>query len=596
MGRDRSKVVGILVHGDAAFCGQGIVAESLVMSGLASYDVGGIFHLVINNQIGFTANSYDSRTGRYCTEVAKMVGAPIIHVNGDDIEAVVLATKIACQYRSKFGRDVVVDIICYRKYGHNEGDEPMYTQSMMYNIIKTKKTPAAIYSEKLINQNVIDKGFYPQAKQSFKELLDEEFTQVEGYKPRAQWLEGNWAGFDKSNKQPVQTGIAKTILQKLGQKLCTIPSDFDLNQKLAKLFTLRKEVLAKDQPIDWATGEQLAFASLLLEKIPIRITGQDSERGTFSHRHSVLHSQSNKSVYEPLNNISQDQAYFEVADSNLSEYGVLGFEYGYSLVNPKGLVIWEAQFGDFANGAQIIFDQFIASAETKWLRMSGLVVLLPHGFEGQGPEHSSARMERFLQLAAEDNIQVAYPTTPASIFHLLRRQVMRNFRKPLIIMSPKSLLRHKLAISSLAELEKGTSFKPIIDEIDVDVKAPNVKRVVFCSGKVYYDLLETRRAKNIKDVAIIRLEQLYPFESELITEIIKKYSNTIEYVWCQEEPSNMGAWEYIKDHFEDIFAKTVSNKNIIYVGRKRAASPAVGYLYLHNKQQESLVNEALAIK
>lgn len=595
MGRDRSKVIGILVHGDAAFCGQGIVAESLIMSGLAPYDVAGIFHLIINNQIGFTANSYDSRAGRYCTEVAKMVGTPILHVNGDDVEAVVVATKIACEYRTKFGRDVIVDIVCYRKYGHNEGDEPMYTQSIMYKVIKNKSTPAAIYSEKLITQGVINKDFYLEEKQKFKEQLDNEFAQVAEYKPRAQWLEGNWTGFEVLNTQLVNTGINKSKLQKLGQKLCTLPANFNLNKKLEKLFVQRVETLAKDQPIDWATAEQLAFASLLVEKTPIRLTGQDAERGTFSHRHSVLHSQSDKTIYEPLNNISKDQAYFEVADSNLSEYGVLGFEYGYSLVNPKHLVIWEAQFGDFANGAQIIFDQFISSAETKWLRMSGLVVLLPHGFEGQGPEHSSARLERFLQLAAEDNMQIVYPTTPASIFHLLRSQVKRSFRKPLIVMSPKSLLRHKLAISHLSELDTGTHFLPVIDEIDIDINPDTTKRVVFCTGKVYYDILEVRKKHKIKDIAIIRLEQLYPFEMELIIEKIKKYSKASEFVWCQEEPNNMGAWQYIKSYFEEVSQKAKITKNILYIGRKRSASPAVGYLYIHNKQQELLVNKVLKI-
>ncbi|PCJ29282.1 MAG: 2-oxoglutarate dehydrogenase E1 component [Rickettsiales bacterium] len=595
MGRDRSKVVGILVHGDAAFCGQGIVAESLVMSGLVPYEVGGIFHLVINNQIGFTANANDSRPGRYCTEVAKMVGAPILHVNGDDIESVLLATKIACDYRTKFGRDVVVDIVCYRKYGHNEGDEPMYTQGQMYNIIKTKQTPAAIYAEKLVSQALVDAEYYPGLKQTFKTLLDSEFAQVEEYKPRAQWLEGHWSGFERSNDAKLTTGIKQAELKKLCKSLCTIEDSFPLNKKLAKLFASRVESVTNKNTLDWASAEQLAFGTLLKNNIPIRMTGQDVGRGTFSHRHAVLHSQIDKSIYEPLNNISDDQAFFEIADSNLSEYGVLGFEYGYSLVNPKHLVIWEGQFGDFCNGAQTIFDQFISSAETKWLRLSGLVCLLPHGFEGQGPEHSSARLERFLQLCAEENMQVAYPTTPASIFHLLRRQVMRNFRKPLMIMSPKSLLRHKLAVSDIKDLDEGTSFEPVIDEIDADVSAKKVKKVIFCSGKVYYDLLEKRRASNINDIAIVRLEQLYPFEQDLIVKIIKKYSNASTYVWCQEEPKNMGAWSYIRPYMEASLEQTGTKKMIRYVGREEAASPAVGYLYLHNKQQESLVNKALGI-
>ncbi len=593
--RDRSKIIGILVHGDAAFCGQGVVAESLVMSALEPYDVGGIFHLVINNQIGFTANSYDSRSGRYCTEVAKMVGAPIFHVNGDDIEAVILVTKIACEYRRKFQRDVVVDIVCYRKYGHNEGDEPMYTQSMMYDIIKNKKTPAAIYSDKLVSSGLIDQSYYMNLKQDFKELLDSEFNEVSNYKLRAQWLEGKWSGFDRFSDDKVSTGVSKNILQDIGTKLCKVPDNFTINSKLIKLFEARAQNLIEDKAIDWATTEQLAFATLLNEKIAIRMTGQDVERGTFSHRHAVLHNPVDGSIYEPLNNISNDQGFFEIADSNLSEYGVLGFEYGYSMVDPNCLVIWEAQFGDFSNGAQIIFDQFISSAETKWLRMSGIVVLLPHGMEGQGPEHSSARLERFLQLCAEDNMCVAYPTTPASIFHLLRRQVKRNFRKPLIVMSPKSLLRHKLAVSNIWELDQGTEFTPVIDEIDIEIAAPKVTKIIFCSGKIYYDLLELRREKKIENIAIIRFEQLYPFSEEYLIEILKKYKSVSSFVWCQEEPRNMGAWKFIRPHLDLALEKAGINLRVNYVGRERSASPAVGYLYVHNKQQEDLVNKALGI-
>jgi len=595
MNRDRNKVIGILIHGDAAFCGQGVVAESLVMSGLAPYDVGGIFHIIINNQIGFTANSYDSRASRYCTEVAKVVGVPIFHVNGDDVEAVVLVTKIACEYRQKFQKDVVVDIVCYRKYGHNEGDEPMYTQSIMYEVIKNKPTPAALYANKLSNAGLIDNNYYQQLKQKFKNLLDSEFNEVKNYKPRAQWLEGQWSGFDRFSDDKLFTGVRKSVLQELGGKLCRIPDHFSINPKLAKLFEARSHDLINDKPIDWATAEQLAFATLLNEKTPIRITGQDVERGTFSHRHAVLHSQTDKSIYEPLNNISKDQAFFEIADSNLSEYGVLGFEYGYSIVDPNRLVIWEAQFGDFANGAQIIFDQFISSAETKWLRMSGIVVLLPHGMEGQGPEHSSARLERFLQLCAEDNMYVAYPTTPASIFHLLRRQIKRNFRKPLIVMSPKSLLRHKLAVSTLAELDEGTKFIPVIDEIDIEIKAERVKKVIFCSGKVYYDLLELRRERKIDNIVIIRFEQLFPFIEEDVVKIMKKYQAASKFVWCQEEPRNMGAWKFIRHQLDSCLEKAGIKAQVSYTGRERSASPAVGYLYIHNKQQEALVHEALEL-
>ena len=593
LGRNRKKIAGILVHGDAAFCGQGVVAESLVMSGLRAYDIGGIIHVVINNQIGFTANPIDARPGRYCTEVAKIVGAPIIHVNGDDVESVVLATKLACNYRDKFSKDVVIDIVCYRKYGHNEGDEPMYTQSVMYNIIKTKRTPAAIYADRLVSENIIADDYYDGLKVNFKKTLDKEFSLVEGYKPKVQWLDGLWSGFTRNGDDKFSTGISKSNLQKLIKELCTIPDSFPLNNKLKKLFETRIETVSSDEPVDWATAEQLAFASLLQANIPIRLTGQDVGRGTFSHRHAVLHSQVDHSIYEPLNNISPDQAFFEIMDSNLSEYAVLGFEYGYSLVNPNHLVIWEAQFGDFCNGAQIIFDQFISSAETKWLRMSGLVCLLPNGMEGQGPEHSSARIERFLQLCAEDNIQVVYPTTPASIFHLFRRQILRNFRKPLIVMSPKSLLRHKLAVSSLSEMDVGTSFKPILDEIDSDIIASNVKKLIFCTGKIYYDLLEKRRQSNIFDIAIIRMEQLYPFKQDIVVDIMSKYSNARQIVWCQEEPSNMGAWKFIRPRMEEALKKAQLKQTISFVGRKEAASPAVGSLYVHNEQQESLVMEAL---
>ncbi len=591
VGGDRNKIIGILIHGDAAFCGQGVVAEGLVMSGLAPYNVGGILHLIINNQIGFTANPYDTRPGRYCTEVAKMAGAPIFHVNGDDVESVILATKIATEYRRKFGRDVVLDVVCYRKYGHNEGDEPMYTQSVMYKVIKAKQTPAAIYAEKLVAAGVIQQDFYSNLKQAFKKQLDEDFNKIESYKPRAQWLEGHWSGFDRINDHKIATGVAKIELVKIGTKLCNIPDSFALNPKLAKLFQVRKETLENNGSIDWATAEQLAFATLLRDKIAIRMTGQDVERGTFSHRHAVLHSQEKDEVYLPLNNISEDQAKLEIADSNLSEYGVLGFEYGYSTVNPNHLVIWEAQFGDFVNGAQIIIDQFISSAETKWLRMSGLVVLLPHGMEGQGPEHSSARLERFLQLCAENNMYITYPTSPASIFHLFRLQMKRNFRKPLIVMSPKSLLRHKLAVSNLSELDDGSNFIPVIDEIDDKIKVNEVLKVVFCTGKIYYDLLEARNDLKKTDTVLIRLEQLYPFAEDEVVKIILKYKKAKEFVWCQEEPFNMGAWKFIRPMLDEALAKAGVKNFIKYVGRERSSSPAVGYLYIHNKEQKNLANK-----
>lgn len=588
----RNKVKAILVHGDAAFCGQGVVAESLSMSPLAAYDIGGILHFVINNQLGFTANAADTRASRYSTEFAKIIAAPILHVNGDDIEAVLKATNIAVEYRQKFGKDIVVEIVCYRKYGHNEGDEPMYTQGKMYNIIKSKPTPGNIYANELVKSGIIDNNYFPKLKKEFKAKLDKEYEQAKSYKHDAHFLGGLWQGISRTLKSASVTGINKKTLQNLGTKLCEIPKNFAVNPKLVKLFDARKASLTTDQPIDWATAEQLAFATLLNAGTYIRLTGQDSGRGTFSHRHSVLHNQIDDTTYIPLNNLSENQAKYEVADSNLSEYAVLGFEYGYSLVNPKNLILWEAQFGDFANGAQIIFDQFISSSETKWLRMSGLVVLLPHAFEGQGPEHSSARLERFLQLAAEDNMYVTYPTTPASIFHLLRRQILDDTRKPLIVMSPKSLLRHKYAVSKLDELGENTTFLPVLDEVN-KVDANNITKVILCSGKVYYDLFEMRG--NNSNIAIIRLEQLYPFEKKVVASLLKKYNRTQEFIWCQEEPKNMGAWRYIVSHLNDALKEVGINNEFKYVGREESASPAVGSLQVHNKQQERLLKEAIEV-
>lgn len=589
----RSKVKAILVHGDAAFCGQGVVAECLSMSPLVAYDIGGVLHFVINNQLGFTANAADTRASRYSTEFAKIIAAPILHVNGDDIEAVLKATNIAVEYRQKFGKDVVVEIICYRKYGHNEGDEPMYTQGKMYNVIKNKLTPGNIYANELIKSGIIDSNYFSKLKEQFKAKLDQEYEQAKNYKQEAHFLEGLWQGISRTRTQAAVTGVDKNTLQELGIKLCEIPKNFAVNPKLLKLFEARKAVLTTEQPIDWATAEQLAFASLLANGTNIRLTGQDSGRGTFSHRHSVLHNQVDDTTYIPLNNLSANQAKYEVADSNLSEYAVLGFEYGYSLANPKNLVIWEAQFGDFANGAQIIFDQFISSSETKWLRMSGLTVLLPHAFEGQGPEHSSARLERFLQLAAEDNMYVTYPTTPASIFHLLRRQILDNVRKPLIVMSPKSLLRHKYAVSKLDELGSNITFLPVLDEVNkIDVN--NVTKVILCSGKVYYDLFEMRGDNS--NIAIVRLEQLYPFEKNLVIELLKKYNKAKEFIWCQEEPMNMGAWRYVVSHLNNALKEAGINNEFKYVGRNESASPAVGSLQVHSKQQEKLLKEALGIK
>lgn len=590
---DRKIVLGILVHGDSAFCGQGVVAESLSMSELKAYNVGGIVHVVINNQVGFTANSIDTRKSRYSTEFAKIINIPVLHVNGDNIEAVLNSINVAVNYRQKFAKDIVVEIICYRKYGHNEGDEPMYTQGPMYNIIKNKQSLATIYANALLMQGVIAENYCSTLKEQFKIKLDEEYEQAKNYQPKPQYLEKLWYGYKREDNSSVVTGVNEKILQELGIKLCQIPKDFTLNLKLTKLFEARENILREGRPIDWATAEQLAFASLVNSGVNIRFTGQDSGRGTFSHRHAVLRGQLDYNTYIPLNNLSKNQGTFEIADSNLAEYAVLGFEFGYSLVNPKNLVIWEAQFGDFANGAQIIFDQFISSCEEKWLRMSGIVVLLPHGYEGQGSEHSSARLERFLQLAANNNIQVTYPTTPASFFHLLRRQIYSISRKPLIVMSPKSLLRHKMVVSLLSELGEHTSFHPVLDEVNSEINAAIVKRVILCTGKVYYDLVAMRSEQNLLDRAIIRLEQLYPLAKNELIKILAKYSGAKEFIWCQEEPKNMGAWNFVREHLNDCLQELSFNNRFQYVGREESASPATSALSVHNKQQQQLVKEAM---
>lgn len=583
----RKQAMTILIHGDASFSGQGVVAESLAMSPLENYSVGGVLHIVINNQIGFTTDPTDSRSGRYATEMAKIISAPIIHVNADDAEAVSFVTSLASEYRHKFHKDIVIDIIGYRKYGHNEGDEPMYTQSIMYNVIKSKKSAAAIYAACLESIGVVVTGEYESMKADFKKFLDKEYEAAAAYKPSPQVFEGLWTGFKRPSDVNVSnnTGVEVKRLLEIGKNLCKYPVDFEINPKLAKILENREKHL-EGSVVDWAMAEALAFASLLSENIPVRISGQDAQRGTFSHRHGVLHDQKTGSRYVPFDNISPGTAKFELVNSNLSEFAVLGFEYGYSSVNPNHLVIWEAQFGDFANGAQIIWDQFISSAETKWLRMSGLVCLLPHGYEGQGPEHSSARLERFLQLCAEDNMQVVNPTTPASLFHVLRRQIHRDFRKPLIIMSPKSLLRHKMVISDITDFGDGTRFLPMLD----DKSHKNARRVVICSGKVYYDLLEERLAKNL-DVAIVRVEQYYPFDKAYFTSIISEYKNAEEFVWCQEEPKNMGAWSFIKDYIEDVVGK-----GLICVARPASASTAVGYAKVSEGQQSKLVKQALGVK
>jgi 2-oxoglutarate dehydrogenase E1 component len=595
---ERSKVMGLLLHGDAAFAGQGLVAETLSLGDLVGYGTGGTFHIIVNNQIGFTTDPKNARLSRYPSEVAKMAQAPIFHVNGDDPEAVVFVAKVAAEYRHLFKKDVVLDVFGYRRHGHNEGDEPQFTQPLMYQQIARQKTVCDIYAAQLAAEGVLSEAEYKEIRKKWNDFLEGEKAAADAYKPnKADWLEGKWIGFEKPKERAPRpaTGVDVKKLKEIGLSLAKTPADFTVHSKIVRQLEAKKTMMETGEGIDWAMGEALAFGSLLAENIPVRLSGQDCERGTFSHRHSVLNDQVNEATYTPLNHIAEPQAKYEVINSNLSEFAVLGYEYGYSLAEPKSLVLWEGQFGDFVNGAQVIIDQFISSAEVKWLRMSGLVMLLPHGYEGQGPEHSSARLERFLQLCAEDNMQVCNPTTPANYFHLLRRQIVRNFRKPLIIMSPKSLLRHKLAQSTLADMGKGTSFVHVIPDTEKLVAAAKVKRVVLTSGKVYYDLVEARAKEKINDVAILRLEQYYPFPDQEVTEALKPYKNA-EVVWCQEEPQNMGAWDFVDPRIEEVL---IGLKGACtrpgYVGRRSSASPATGYMKTHTKEQQSLVMEALKV-
>lgn len=592
----REKVLGILIHGDAAFSGQGVVAETLSMADLEGYKTGGTVHIIINNQIGFTTTPENAHVTRYPTEVAKVIQAPIFHVNGDDPEAVTYVSRMAAEFRARFKKDVVIDIFCYRRYGHNEGDEPFFTQPVMYEKISNHLTPRDVYAEKLISDGVLTKDDFEARKKKWDDFLEKEKVAADNYKPnKADWLEGKWQGLKQSDKTSwnPETGVDIKKLKEIGLKISEKPTSVNIHNKVEKLLETRRKMVETGTGFDWAMGEALAFGSLLQEGHPVRLSGQDCIRGTFSHRHSGLFDQKSNEVFFPLNNMSEKQAKLEVINSNLSEFAVLGFEYGYTLAEPNALTLWEAQFGDFSNGCQVIIDQFISSSESKWLRMSGLVMLLPHGYEGQGPEHSSARLERYLQLCAEDNMQVANFTTPANYFHALRRQIKRNFRKPLVVMSPKSLLRHKLAQSKIEDMAKGTSFLPVIGETE-KLEGDKVRKVIICSGKVYYDILEARIAKKQTDVAIVRLEQFYPFPSEELTKELKKYKNA-EVVWCQEEPKNMGGWTFVDPFIEEVLAgvKTKSTR-AKYVGRKAAASPAAGYAKVHAKEQKALVDEALS--
>lgn len=586
----RNMVLPLLIHGDAAFAGQGVVMETLNLSQTHGYGTGGTVHIIVNNQIGFTTSEpFDSRSTLYCTDVVKMVQAPIFHVNADDPEAVLFVTKLALDYRMNFKKDVVIDLVCYRRQGHNEADNPFVTQPIMYKKIAQHSTTYSIYAQSLVEQGIIETNeterLLDQHRADLKTKDVVSIAQHHSFKEAVNWKQ--YVGIHWTAKADTQISLEQ--LQSLIEKLTTIPDGFQVNHVVAKLIKARKQMAIGTIPIDWGCAETLAYASLLEDGYPIRLSGQDSARGTFAHRHAVLHDQNTGETYLPLQHLSDKQAHFLVINSLLSEEAVLGFEYGYSTSSPNTLVIWEAQFGDFVNNAQVVIDQFLSSSEAKWQRYCGLVLFLPHGYDGQGPEHSSARLERFLWLCAEDNIQVCIPTTPAQFFHLLRRQMLRKYRKPLIVMTPKSLLRHKLAISQFNEFTD-QGFQTVIDEIE-DFDPKEIKRLLFCSGKVYYDLLEARQQHELKHIGIIRLEQLYPFPEEAMATVLARYEHVTDRVWVQEEPRNLGAWEYIRAHHLNLG----HSHALTYVGRAPSASPAVGYLLIHRKQRQQLIDEALEL-
>ncbi len=602
---ERSKVLPLLLHGDAAFAGQGVVAECFGLSGLRGHRVAGSIHFIINNQIGFTTNPRFSRSSPYPSDVAKMIEAPILHVNGDDPEAVVYAAKVATEFRMTFHKPVVIDMFCYRRFGHNEGDEPAFTQPIMYRNIRAHRTTVQLYAEKLVGEGLVSEAEVEKMRADWRAHLEIEFESGQSYKPnKADWLDGAWSGLRTADSQDEmrrgKTAVPVKTLKEIGRKLTEVPKEFEVHKTIGRFLENRKKMIDTGEGLDWATGEALAFASILMEGNPIRLSGQDSERGTFSQRHTVLYDQNSEDRYIPLNNLGPQQAYYEVINSMLSEEAVLGFEYGFSLAEPRALTLWEAQFGDFANGAQVVFDQFISSGERKWLRMSGLVCLLPHGYEGQGPEHSSARLERFLQMCAEDNMQVANVTTPANYFHILRRQLKRDFRKPLILMTPKSLLRHKRCVSDLSELAEGSTFHRVLHD-DAErgksttklVKDSKIRRVVLCSGKVYYDLYEEREKRGINDIYLLRVEQLYPFPAKALITELSRFRNA-EMVWCQEEPKNMGAWSFIDPYLEWVLAHIdAKHQRVRYTGRPAAASPATGLMSKHLAQLEAFLEDAL---
>jgi 2-oxoglutarate dehydrogenase E1 component len=602
---ERKEVLPLLLHGDAAFAGQGVVAECLGLSGLRGHRTGGSLHFIVNNQIGFTTAPRFSRSSPYPSDLAKMIDAPIFHVNGDDPEAVVHVAKIAIEFRQRFRKPVVIDMFCYRRHGHNEADEPAFTQPLMYQRIGKHPSVVEVYSRRLVEEGLLSRAEVDRMQAAFRAQLEEEFAAGESYRPnRADWLDGKWSGIghaDEGARRGV-TGVDLALLKEVGRKITSFPKSFTPHKTIVRILGNRRKMIDEGKGIDWATAEALAFGTLVVEGYRVRLSGQDSERGTFSHRHAVLMDQVNEKKYTPLKHISKEQAPFEVINSMLSEEAVLGFEYGYSLAEPNALVLWEAQFGDFANGAQVIIDQFISSGERKWLRMSGLVLLLPHGYEGQGPEHSSARLERYLQLCAEDNWQIANCTTPANYFHILRRQLHRQFRKPLVLMTPKSLLRHKRVVSSLAQLGPDSSFHRLLwddaqflpDQAIKLVPDDQIRRVVLCSGKVYYDVYEERDKRGIDDVYLLRVEQLYPFPARALIQELGRFKEA-EMVWCQEEPKNMGAWNFIEPNLEWVLDHIgAKHRRPRYAGRPSSAATATGLASKHARELKAFLDEALA--
>ena len=602
--KDRTKVIPVLMHGDAAFAGQGIVAECFAMSGLPGHNIGGTIHIIVNNQIGFTTAPRFARSSPYPSDVAKTAQAPIFHVNGDDPEAVVHCAKIATDYRQKFNRDVVIDMVCYRRFGHNEGDEPSFTQPIMYKKIRSHPTTLSIYGKKLSKEGLTSENELQKEKVKFKNFLEDQFKSSKNYKSELKWFDGAWSRFKPGlgkDKRGV-SGVEKKKLIEIGKKISSVPTDFNVHKTLKKIFDSRMKCIQDGKGIDWSTAESLAFGTLLTEGFSVRLSGQDSGRGTFSQRHAVLRNQESHDRFIPLNNISNNQKNFEIIDSLLSELAVLGFEFGYSLSEPETLVLWEAQFGDFANGAQIIIDQFISSGESKWGRASGLVMLLPHGYEGQGPEHSSARLERFLQLCAGENIQVVNCTTPSNYFHVLRRQMHREFRKPLIIMTPKSLLRHKKCVSNISEFSKKSTFHRILEDdaysninnlLELKKRDENIKKVIMCTGKIYYDLIEAREKYKNNEVTFLRIEQLYPFPVKTLANILKRYTKA-SFIWCQEEPKNMGAWNTVRNYIDrTLEIVNFGDKSVKFVGRKASSTTATGNLNKHLAQQKEILEKIL---